>query len=178
MPDAKERIATLRAEVERHERLYRLENKPEISDEEYDKLVKRLADLEAAQGVVDPTSPTQKLGSDLTEGFRKIEHAQPMYSIDNTYNETDLRGWDEGLKRRLDGQTPTYVCEPKVDGVAISLRYENGELKHAVTRGDGRRGDDVTANVRTIGSVPKMLGESASRRVVKKDADSGLHDSP
>lgn len=158
MPDAaKKKIATLRAEVERHERLYRLENTPEISDETYDALVKQLADLEAAHGGPAPDSPTLKIGSDLAEGFRKIEHAQPMYSIDNTYNESDLRSWDDGLKRRLDGDSPTYVSEPKVDGVAISLRYENGELKHAVTRGDGRRGDDVTANAKTIKSIPHAL---------------------
>ncbi|MDB5326405.1 MAG: ligA [Phycisphaerales bacterium] len=158
MPDtAKKKIAKLRAEIERHEHLYRIDNAPEISDEAYDKLVKELADLEAKHGVTSADSPTQKIGSDLAEGFRKIEHSQQMYSIDNTYNEEDLRSWDEGLQRRLDGEKPTYVCEAKVDGVAISLRYEHGELKYAVTRGDGRRGDDVTANVRTIKPIPHKL---------------------
>ena len=158
MPEtAKKKIAKLRAEIDRHEKLYRLENKPEISDVAYDKLVAELAELEKQHGGPAADSPTQKIGSDLTEGFAKVTHSQPMYSIDNTYNEADLRGWDEGLKRRLDGEDPTYVCEPKVDGVAISLRYEHGELRYAATRGDGRRGDDVTANVRTIQAVPHTL---------------------
>ena len=159
------RIAQLKAEIERHERLYRHENKPEISDEAYDTLVANLAKLEAEQGGAAPDSPTQKIGSDLTEGFAKITHAQPMYSIDNTYNEADLRVWDEGLIRRLDGQTPTYVCEPKVDGVAISLRYENGDLKYAVTRGDGQRGDDVTENVKTIALIPHRLKSASNARL-------------
>ena len=158
MPESSDKkIAMLRAEIERHERLYRQENKPEISDEAYDKLVAELAEFEAKHGVEDPTSPTKKIGSDLAEGFRKIEHSQPMYSIDNTYSEGELASWDEGVRRRLEGQSPEYVCEPKVDGVALSLRYEKGELVYAVTRGDGRRGDDVTANVRTIAAVPKTL---------------------
>lgn len=180
MPDTAAKIAELRAEVERHERLYRVENQPEISDEAYDKLVAELAALETKAGVVDPASPTQKIGSDLSEGFRKIEHKQPMYSIDNTYSEADFLAWDEGVRRRLDGEQPAYVCEPKVDGVAISLRYENGRLVYAVTRGDGRRGDDVTANVKTIQAIPHELGQSASRQVAKKNADSSLRlaDSP
>jgi DNA ligase (NAD+) len=169
MPEsAQKRIANLRAEVERHEKLYRIANAPEIGDEAYDKLVAELAALEAAHGIADPDSPTQKIGSDLTEGFRKVTHAQPMYSIDNTYNEPDLRGWDEGIVRRLEGAKPSYVCEPKVDGVAISLRYENGELVHAVTRGDGRRGDDVTANVKTIKGVPLQLGEPRETDAAKR----------
>ena len=158
MPDtAKKKIAKLRAEIERHNQLYYQESRQEISDQEYDLKVKELETLEATHGDAAGESPTQKVGSDLAEGFRKIEHSQPMYSIDNTYNEEDLRAWDEGLQRRLDGEKPTYVCEAKVDGVAISLRYEHGELKYAVTRGDGRRGDDVTANVRTIKQIPHNL---------------------
>lgn len=166
---AKKKIEKLRAEVEKHEHLYRRKNAPEISDEAYDKLVAELAKLEDEAGIDPADSPTQKVGSDLTEGFAKIEHAQPMYSIDNTYNEADLRAWNESIIRRLDGPTPIYVCEEKVDGVAISLRYEKGALVHAATRGDGRRGDDVTANARTIESIPQLLkadGGSARRGVL------------
>ena len=165
-----DRLAQLRAEVRRHEHLYRMENAPQISDEAYDALVAELAALEAQSGAPANASPTNQIGSDLAEGFAKIVHREPMYSIDNTYNEGDLRSWDDGLKRRLDDAAPAYVCEPKVDGVALSLRYENGELVYAVTRGDGRRGDDVTANVRTIKSVPQ--------RLTPGDPDRGLHPQP
>ena len=170
MPESiQKKIAKLRAEVERHERLYRAENKPEITDEAYDKLVAELAELEAEHGVDDPTSPTKNIGNDLSEGFRKIEHTQPMYSIDNTYSEGELVAWDDGVRRRLDDETPDYVCEPKVDGVALSLRYEKGELAYAVTRGDGRRGDDVTANVRTIKAIPKTLVVGRPKKSAKTD---------
>ena len=150
------RIKQLRRQIEHHNKLYYEQATQEISDGEYDALAAKLVALEAEAGD-GADSPTQKVGNDLTEGFAKIEHAQPMYSIDNTYNEADLQSWSDGLVRRLDGAEPTFVCEPKVDGVAISLRYEDGELAYAVTRGDGRRGDDVTANVRTIADVPKTL---------------------
>ena len=160
MPSLKQKIAKLKKEIEHHEQLYRVQNAPAITDESYDKLVAQLAELETEHGDAAPDSPTQKIGSDLTEGFAKIEHSQPMYSIDNTYNEEDLRAWDRSNRKNLDGDAPTYVCEPKVDGVAISLRYEHGNLIYAVTRGDGRRGDDVTANASTIKSIPMSLDQT------------------
>ncbi|HEY0008948.1 MAG TPA: NAD-dependent DNA ligase LigA [Tepidisphaeraceae bacterium] len=152
------RIDQLRRELNHHNKLYYVDAKPEITDQAYDALMAELIALETDHpGLLTPDSPSQRVGGDLIENFAKIEHAQTMYSIDNTYNEADLASWDDGVRRRLDGAQPAYVCEPKVDGVAISLRYENGALRHAATRGDGRRGDDVTANVRTIHSVPLNL---------------------
>ena len=170
-----QQIESLKKEIEHHEFLYRKKNAAVISDEAYDKLVDKLAQLEAEAGGAAPDSPTQKIGSDLTEGFAKIEHSQPMYSIDNTYSEEDLRAWDKSLRGRLDGEQPTYVCEPKVDGVAISLRYERGKLKYAVTRGDGRRGDDVTANASTIKAIPHQLTPAAPKKGKAKTHDVDDH---
>lgn len=163
MPTPAERIAQLRKELEHHNRLYYVEARQEISDQQYDAMMAELIALETAHPeLLTPDSPSQRVGGDLIDSFPKITHAQPMYSIDNTYNEKDLRAWDESVRKRLDGETPTYVCEPKVDGVALSLRYEDGLLIHAATRGDGRVGDDVTPNVKTIRSIPLRL-ENAPR---------------
>src|SRR6185312_15344566 len=159
----KSRIDELRRQIEHHDRLYYREAKQEISDQQYDALMAELIALETAHPeLLTPESPSQRVGGDLIDSFAKVAHAQPMYSIDNTYNEADLRAWDESVKKRLDGAIPTYVCEPKVDGVAISLRYESGILIHAVTRGDGRVGDDITANAKTIQSIPLKLTPPAA----------------
>ena len=139
-------IKALREEIARHNKLYYEEAEPEISDREYDRLMARLMELEAQNPqLVTPDSPSQRVGGAPLAQFQSVVHAVPMLSIDNTYNEQDLCAWDESVRRRLDGEVPTYVCEPKVDGVAMSLRYEDGVLKHAATRGDARAGHGSVA---------------------------------
>lgn len=156
---AKQRVVELRQQIERHNELYYQQAKQEISDFDYDQLMQELITLETTNpDLLTPDSPSQRVGGAPIEGFSTIEHRQPMYSIDNTYNEEELRAWDERVRKSLgEDAAIAYVCEPKVDGVALSIRYENGAFTYAVTRGDGRRGDDVSANVRTIRSVPLKL---------------------
>ena len=154
----KERINTLRRSLERHNHLYYIEAQPEISDREYDALLTELQSLEDAHPQwADPTSPTQRVGGQPLSHFNTIAHALPMRSLANTYSKEELLEFDQRTRKLLP-QTPIeYIVEPKIDGVAISLRYENGLLIHALTRGDGTAGDDVTANVRTIRSIPLRL---------------------
>ncbi|MFN4244174.1 MAG: NAD-dependent DNA ligase LigA [Tepidisphaerales bacterium] len=157
-----ERIRQLREQLHRHNRLYYVEARPEISDREYDRLMAELIELEAKHPeLFDPNSPSQRVGGEPIDTFRTVEHAVPMMSIDNTYDEAGLRDFDQRVRRRLAEQgideDPTYVLEPKIDGVACSLRYERGRLVLAATRGDGRRGDDITHNARTITSIPLQL---------------------
>jgi len=155
---AEKRIAQLRDELNHHNYLYYVEAKPEISDREYDKLIRELTELEAAHpDLASPDSPTQRVGGEPIESFQTVEHAVPMMSIDNTYDEAEVREFDARVKKNLAGEHPAYVVEPKIDGVSGSLRYENGSLVLAATRGDGRRGDDITAQARTIQSVPLRL---------------------
>lgn len=156
--NARKEIETLRAEINRHDRLYYAENKPEISDREYDRLLKRLSELEAGNPeLITADSPTQRVSEKPLAGFAHVTHSAPMLSIDNTYNETDLRAFDERVRKGLEGEKYEYMVDPKIDGVSCSLRYEGGRLVKAATRGDGRTGDDITANVRTIRSVPLTL---------------------
>ncbi|MBC8105067.1 MAG: NAD-dependent DNA ligase LigA [Anaerolineae bacterium] len=155
--DAK-RIEKLREELDRHNYLYFIEAKPQVSDQEFDRLMRELIDLEAKLGEpVPPDSPSQRVGGKPIAGFKTVEHAMRMMSIDNTYNEEELRAFDERVRKALDGQAPRFVMEPKVDGVACNVRYENGQLVLVATRGDGRRGDDITNNARTIRSLPLRL---------------------
>jgi len=156
--EAEKRIARLREELRRHNRLYYVEAKPEISDREYDRLYKELQDLEEQYPeLVTPDSPTHRIGGEPLEGFAKARHTVPMMSLDNTSAKDELVEFDKRLKRLL-GETPfTYVLEPKVDGVAILLRYEDGVFRLGSSRGDGRVGDDITANLRTIRSIPLRL---------------------
>jgi DNA ligase (NAD+) len=152
------RVAKLRDELNRHSYLYYVLAKPEISDQQFDKLLRELADLEEMHPECkSPDSPTQRVGGQPIEGFRQVTHAVPMMSIDNTYDEADVRAFDERVRKGLGGESICYVLEPKVDGVASSLRYENGVLVLAATRGDGRVGDDISAQARTIQSVPLRL---------------------
>ncbi|MFO7976506.1 MAG: NAD-dependent DNA ligase LigA [Candidatus Hydrogenedentota bacterium] len=160
-PEYRERCEYLRKEIDRHNYLYYVEAKPEITDMEFDALLNELQDLEAQYPeLVTPDSPTQRVGGQPLEGFETVEHAVPMLSIDNTYSEEELRAFDERVRRGLEGQQPTYVAELKIDGVSMSLRYEDGRFVRAATRGDGTRGDDVSANVKTIRAVPMQLKES------------------
>ena len=150
------RMRELERELEHHSYKYYVENTPEISDFEFDALLRELQDLEARYPeFADPNSPTKRVGSDLTSEFQSVEHRYAMQSLSNTYSPEELGEWIERIRKDI-GDVE-FVCELKFDGTAISLTYENGSLLRAVTRGDGRRGDDVTNNVRTIGSVPLKL---------------------
>ena len=154
------RVEALRTEIERHNRLYFDEAAPAIPDPEFDSLVKELEALETKYPqLVVPESPTQRVGGAPSEGFRRVTHRVPMRSIDNTYSADELRAFDERVRKGLpEGKVPAYVVELKVDGVAMSLRYRDGALETAVTRGDGVQGDDVTANVNaTVAALPKRL---------------------
>src|SRR3954453_19308127 len=152
------RIATLRDQLNRANHLYYIEARPEITDREYDKLMQELIDLESAHpDLRSPDSPTQRVGGDVQTELKPVRHAVPMISIDNTYNEAEVRAFDERVRKTLGGDQPSYVLEPKIDGASISLRYENGQLTVAATRGRGNVGDDITANARTIKSIPIKL---------------------
>src|SRR5918993_2196078 len=151
-------IRRLREEVLRHEELYYVRDDPEISDAEYDALVARLQKLEEEHPELQtPDSPTLRVGGRPAEGFAEYVHRRPMLSLDNSYNLEDLRAFDERCRRLADGRAFEYVAELKIDGLSISLHYEGGLLARGVTRGDGRRGEDVTQNVRTIRSVPLRI---------------------
>jgi DNA ligase (NAD+) len=152
-------VATLRSELDRHNYLYYVEAKPETSDREYDRMMARLTELEAEHpDLVTLNSPTQRVGGQPLEGFTTVRHAVPMLSIDNTYSHDELREWDARVRKALNLNEPVrYVVELKVDGVAVSLRYEHGKLVQGSTRGDGERGDDITVNLKTVREVPLVL---------------------
>ena len=153
-----ERIEGLRAQIRRHDHQYYVLAAPLISDAEYDRLFKALQDLEAAHPeLVTPDSPTQRVGGRPVEGFEHVRHAVPMLSIDNTYDDAQLREFDARVRKALATDGYRYVVDPKVDGVAVSLTYEHGVLTTAATRGDGVTGDIITHNVRTIRSIPLRL---------------------
>ena len=148
----------MRREIEEHNRRYYQEAAPTISDQEYDRLYRELLDIETQfPELAAPDSPTRRVGGAPLEEFAQIRHRAPMLSLDNTYSEEEVAAFFVRLERLLPGQTIGTVIEPKVDGVAISLLYENGALQYAATRGDGTTGDDVTQNVRTIRGVPHRL---------------------
>lgn len=153
----------MRAEIRRHDYLYYVLSQPEISDQQYDKLFAELKSLEERRPeLITPDSPTQRVSGQPIEGFKNVRHAVPMLSMDNTYNAEELRAFDERVAKGLEGQDYDYVVELKIDGVASSLRYERGLLVTGATRGDGRVGDDITANVRTIKAVPlSLVGDKA-----------------
>jgi DNA ligase (NAD+) len=156
--DTRRRVEQLRAEIRRHDYLYYVLNQPQISDQQYDKLFAELKSLEEKHPeLITPDSPTQRVSEQPLEGFKTVKHAVPMLSMDNTYNAEELRAFDERVAKGLEGRDYNYVVELKIDGVASSLRYEHGLLVTGATRGDGRVGDDITANVRTIKAVPLSL---------------------
>ena len=155
--DVAREIDRLRAEIHRHNRRYYVDAAPEISDKQFDTLMKRLEALEAEHPeLASPDSPTQRVGGEPLAQFATVEHAVPMLSIDNTYNDDDVRKWDARVRKDL-GEPVRYVVELKVDGVAVSLRYENGRFTQGATRGDGERGDDITQNLRTVRDIPLVL---------------------
>ena len=162
-PTPAERAAQLREQILRHDRAYYGEDQPVVSDAEYDDLKRELEALEAAHpGLVDDSSPSRNVGTAGFTTFDPVQHRVPMTSLDNAMDEDELIAWGERVARGLPGETVSYVCELKIDGLAISIRFENGRYVQAATRGDGRTGEDVTANVATISDLPKEL--KASRK--------------
>ena len=160
--DEKQRIEQLRQELHEHNHRYYVLNQPIIDDQEFDRLMRELQDLEAKHPeLYDPNSPTQRVGSDLNQEFRQVAHKYPMLSLANTYSEQEVAEWYESVKKGLGGEDFDVCCEMKYDGLSISLTYENGRLIRAVTRGDGVHGDDVTENVKTIRSIPLVLTGNA-----------------
>src|SRR3954465_3986917 len=154
------RINQLRTEIRYHEERYYIHNAPDVSDEEFDRLLHELERLEAENpDLVTPDSPTQRVAGRAAEGFPTVEHIAPMLSLDNAYNEEELRAFDERVRRSAGrGSEPiAYVAELKIDGLSIALTYQDGRLVRGATRGDGVRGEDVTANVRTIRAIPLSL---------------------
>jgi DNA ligase (NAD+) len=155
---ATKKIQDLREKIKYHEKKYYVDNDPQISDYEFDLLVKELQALEKQfPELISPYSPTQRVGEKPVEGFPAVEHRIPMMSMDNCYNEEELREFEERIKRTLPQQKIEYVAELKIDGLGISIIYRDGKYAKAVTRGDGIRGDDVTANVKTIKSLPLAI---------------------
>ena len=156
----KERILYLREQLHEHNYKYYVLNQPDISDQEFDFLMRELQDLEAKHPeLYDANSPTQRVGSDLNQNFTQVAHKYPMLSLANTYNEQDVADWYESVSRGLAGEPFEVCCEMKYDGLSISLTYVDGKLVSGVTRGDGVHGDDVTANVKTIRCIPLVLKE-------------------
>jgi DNA ligase (NAD+) len=158
---AKERIDFLTLELERHNSLYYLHSQPEISDYEFDILLKELQDLEKKHPqFAHKNSPTQRVGGEVTREFASVQHDYPMLSLGNTYSREELAEFDERVQKGLGGQAYEYVCELKFDGVAIGIRYHRGALELAVTRGDGVRGDEVSTNIKTLRSLPLQVHAS------------------
>ena len=151
------KIHELREELRRHNYNYYVLDKPEIDDYTFDQKLKELQRLEEAHPeYYDASSPTLRVGGEITKNFETVRHEYRMYSLDNSYSQEDLEDWEKRIKKLIDGKVE-YVCELKYDGASISLTYEEGKLVRAVTRGDGVQGDDVTNNVKTIRSIPLQL---------------------
>jgi DNA ligase (NAD+) len=159
--DVRGRIEELREQVRYHNRRYHVEDAPEISDAEYDALYNELEDLEGEHPeLVTPDSPTQRIGDEPVEGFEEVRHAVPMLSLANARKVEDLREWDARVRRLLgDDESPRYVTERKIDGLAVSLRYEDGSFVRGATRGNGAVGEDVTANLSTVRSIPDRIDD-------------------
>jgi len=162
----RERIERLRKEIHYHDYKYYVENNPEISDYEYDQLMRELKELEDRYPTLrSPVSPTQRVGGMPVEGFPTVEHSISMLSLDNAYSEEEVREFERRLHRELPGEDFDYVVELKIDGVSVSLVYEEGALRQGSTRGDGRRGDDITANLKTIHTIPLQLRKRVRGRI-------------
>ncbi|MBO8164760.1 MAG: NAD-dependent DNA ligase LigA [Brevibacillus sp.] len=155
---AEQKIEELRQQIEYHNRLYFVEDRPEITDREYDALMRQLQELESLfPELVTPDSPTQRVGGEPLPHFEKVEHKVPMLSLGNAFNEGDLRDFDRRVRQAVGDQPVRYVCELKIDGLAVSLRYEDGWFVRGATRGDGQTGEDITQNLKTIRSLPLRL---------------------
>lgn len=163
---AEKRIAELTQLIERHNRLYHVEDRPEITDQEYDQLMRELQELEGRfPDLAQPDSPTQRVGGEPLPFFEKVVHKTPMLSLGNAFNEEDLRDFDRRVRQAVGTQTVRYVCELKIDGLAISLHYENGVFVKGATRGDGTTGEDITQNLKTIRSIPLRLSQPLTLEV-------------
>lgn len=171
MPIPAQRIAQLREEIEEHNRRYYDEARPTVSDADYDALLRELKELEDAHPeLITPDSPTRRVGEKATAGFKQVRHALPMLSLDNLFAKDGfeaLRKWIASVEKLLPGETLEWHVEPKIDGLAVSLRYENGLLKTGATRGDGERGDDITENLKTIRTLPLRLRTAESIEVLE-----------
>ena len=160
-PSPKKRVEELRAQISHHNEQYYGTDAPEISDAEYDLLMRELRDLETQHPeLADEQSPTESVGAAAITTFDPVVHRVPMTSLDNAMDESELRAWGERVAKGLDGQPVRFVCELKIDGLAISIRYENGRMVQAATRGDGKVGEDVTANVATIRGLPSVIKDA------------------
>jgi len=156
--DTAKKIEALREKIRHHEYLYYVLDRPEISDADFDKLMRQLQGLEAEHpSLIAPDSPTQRVGGKPREGFVKAPHSSPMLSLDNTYNEEELRAWERRVHELSGRSDVDYVCELKLDGMSLALIYEDGKLVRGITRGDGSIGEDVTLNVRTVRSIPLSI---------------------
>ncbi len=163
--DIEKKIEALRDKIRHHEYLYYVLDQPEISDLEFDKLMRQLKDLESDNpSLIRPDSPTQRVGGKPREGFVKVRHSSPMLSLDNTYNEEELRDWERRVHELSGRKDVDYVCELKLDGMSLALIYEDGKLARGVTRGDGTTGEDVTLNVRTVRSIPLSIAKEKVKK--------------
>src|SRR5437773_5967723 len=163
--DTEKNVETLREKIRHHEYRYYVLDQPEISDAEFDRLMTELKTLEAAHpGLITPDSPTQRVGGKPRAGFVKVPHSSPMLSLDNAYTEEELRNWERRVHELSGRKDVEYVCELKLDGMSLALRYENGQLARGITRGDGMTGEDVTANVRTVRSIPLSISKEKLRK--------------
>src|SRR6202007_1947557 len=143
--DAEKKIEAVREQIRHHEYQYFVLDNPEISDQDFDKLTKQLKDLEAEPPeLITPDSPTQRVGGKPREGFVKVRHSSPMLSLDNAYTEEELRNWERRVHDLTGRRDVEYMCELKLDGMSLALRYEGGQLERGITRGDGSEGEDVT----------------------------------
>src|SRR5713226_9650989 len=159
------KIEALREEIRHHEYRYYVLDDPEISDAEFDRMMNELKKLEAAHPeLVTPDSPTQRVGGKPREGFVKVVHSTPMLSLDNAYSEDELRNWERRVHELSGRKDIEYVCELKLDGMSLALRYEGGKLVRGITRGDGNTGEDVTSNVRTVRSVPLSVAKEKLKK--------------
>jgi len=171
-----EEIKTLRRELERHNRLYYVEATPEISDRDFDKLLRRLQSLEVDNPQYQSEdSPSRKVGGQPIDGFTSVDHRVPMLSIENLFVEQEIIDWDIGIRELLEDDTPVYSVEYKIDGVALALVYENGRLVRGVTRGNGTTGDDITSNARVVGGVPLRLAMQSPPAVLEVRGEVIIH---
>lgn len=166
--DPLRRAQELREQIAAHDHRYYVLNDPEISDEDYDRLLSKLRKIEADDpSLITPDSPTQRVGERPVEGFAKVRHRTPMLSLENTYSEKEVLHWIDRIRKELGKESPAFTVEPKIDGSAVELVYRDGRLESASTRGDGTTGDEVTSNVRTIRSVPLTLSGSTPPKLLE-----------
>src|ERR1700759_1986696 len=164
-PTPATRAEKLRDQIRYHEHRYYVLDAPEISDADYDALLNELKPLEAAHPeILTPDSPTQRVGGKAREGFVKVEHSSPMLSLDNAYNEQELRDWERRVHELTGESAVDYVCELKLDGLSMTLRYEGSRFLRGVTRGDGSIGEDVTPNLKTVRSIPLLIDSKAQKK--------------